>query len=156
MITKIVLGNGQELFNVEEVQETIQNEGNYIRRGLTINLTSNEERGIKISDIETLFNIDGVLSSIEVYKKDSLERVLYEETDEWVEVFGDEYLLDTYTEYSGATSIYKHINTGRISIQLIADPSNLEDSKYRELLAKNEEAKNIIADLTELVLMGGI
>ena len=144
MITKIVLGNGEVLENVGDMQETIENDTNYTRRNLNIHLKGEEQAGIEIGDIEEIFSRDNVLTKIEVYKKDSVERVFDEDYDDYIEIFGEEYLSDTFTEYTGIVSIYKSIDSGRISVHLSTNPSNLADDKYIELVEENRELKLII------------
>ena len=155
MITKVILGDGTTLENVEEVQEVVQNNGNYILNGLTINIIKDENGVVpNVSEIETIFSKAGILNNIKVYKKDVIETKIDEETGEEEKIYGDEYLALETSKYTGVQSIYKHIESDRISIHLTSDPTSIADEKYNELVAENEKLERTILELT--MLLGGV
>jgi len=155
MITKVVLGDGTVLENVEEVQEVVQNNGNYILNGLTINIIKDENGVVpNVSEIEAIFSKAGRLNNIKVYKKDVIETKIDEETGKEIKIYGDEYLAFETSKYTGVQSIYKHIESDRISIQLTSDPTSIADEKYNELVAENERLEQTILELT--MLLGGV
>lgn len=155
MITKVVLGDGTVLENVEEVQEVVQNNGNYILNGLTINIIKDENGVVpNVSEIEAIFSKAGRLNNIKVYKKDVIETKIDEETGKEIKIYGDEYLALETSKYTGVQSIYKHIESDRISIQLTSDPTSIADEKYNELVAENERLEQTILELT--MLLGGV
>lgn len=155
MITKVILGDGTILDSVEEIQEIVQNNGDYIFNGLTINITK-DKAGIipDISEIENIFNKPNVLNTIKVYKKDLIETKT-DETGKEINIYGEEYLALETSKYTGIQSIYKHINNDRISIQLTADPTKISDDKYNRLLAENERLEQTILELS-MLLGGGV
>lgn len=150
MITRVVLNNNIVLENINEIQEVVQNNGNYILNGLTLNITKGESNLLPtLVEVEDIFNKPNITSNIKVYKKDIIET-----TDEGLNIYGDEYLsLDT-SKYTGIQSIYNDVNNDRISIQLTSDPTNIADNKYNELVAENERLEQTILELT--MLLGGI
>lgn len=154
MITRIVLGDGTILKNVDDIQEIVQNNGNYILNGLTINIIKDED-GISpsVSEIETTFSKPNVLEKIRIYKKDLKDTQINEETKEEIRTYGDEYLALETSKYTGIQSIYKHVESDRISIQLTADPTKLADDKYNQLIVENETLKQSIAELTAMMAM---
>lgn len=155
MITKVILGDGTILENVEEIQEVVQNNGNYILNGLTINIVKGENGTVpNVPEIETIFTKTGILNNIKVYKKDVIEIKIDEETGEEIKIYGDEYLALETSKYTGVQSIYKHIENDRISIQLTSDPTSIADEKYNELVAENERLEQTILELTRL--LGGV
>lgn len=155
MITKVVLGDGTVLENVEDVQEVVQNNGNYILNGLTIYIVKDED-GImpNVPEIETIFTKTGILNNIKVYKKDVIEIKIDEETGEEIKIYGDEYLALETSKYTGVQGIYRHIESDRIFISLTADPTKIADEKYNELVAENERLEQTILELT--MLLGGV
>lgn len=150
MITRVVLNNNIVLENINEIQEVVQNNGNYILNGLTLNITKGESNLLPtLAEVEDIFNEPNVTSNIKVYKKDIIET-----TDEGLNIYGDEYLsLDT-SKYTGIQSIYNDVNNDRISIQLTSDPTSIADEKYNELVAENERLEQTILELT--MLLGGV
>lgn len=153
MITKVVLGDGTILDNVDDVQEVVQNNGNYILNGLTINLIKKNNIELNLSEVESIFGRSGVLSNIKIYNKDIINTELDANGQE-ITVYGEEYVSLETSVYTGVQSIYKHISDGRISIQLTSDPTNIADDKYNELVAENERLEQTILELT--MLLGGM
>ncbi len=155
MITKVILGDGTILENVEEAQEVVQNNGNYILNGLTLNIVKKEDEILPdISEIEMLFSKSDILNNIKIYRKDLIETTVNEETGEEIKTYGEEYLALETSKYTGIQSIYKHLESDRISIQLTSDPTSIADEKYNELVAENERLEQTILELT--MLLGGV
>lgn len=154
MITKVELGDGTALENVEEVQEIIQNEGDSILYGLVINITKDAEGALaEISDIGDIFSRSGVLNSITVFKKDIADSYIDETTGEEVRTYGEEYVALSTARYTGVKSIYKHTEGNRISVHLTIDPTKLSDGKYNTLLSENARLEQTILEMS--MLLGG-
>ena len=153
MITKVVLGDGTILGNVDDVQEVVQNNGNYILNGLTINLIKKNNIELNLSEVESIFGRSGVLSNIKIYNKDIINTELDANGQE-IPIYGEEYLSLETSIYTGVQSIYKYISDGKVSIQLTSDPTNIADNKYNELVAVNERLEQTILELT--MLLGGM
>lgn len=157
MITRVVFGNGFELDNVEEVREVVQDNGDYIYRGLALNILS-EDVSLAISNISSKLSEDKALSKIQIYKKDKVDVSVNEETGEVITEYGDEYLSFESSDFVGLKSIYGDINTGLITLSLNTDHTKLADEKYNELVnenaslkAQNETLSQAVAELTAII-----
>lgn len=105
----MILEDGTALENVEEGQEIIQNEGNAILYGLVFSIIKNSEGVLpEISDIEDVFSRPGILNSIAVCKKDTVDSSV-DETGKEVNLYGNEYIALNTSRYTGVQSIYKHV-----------------------------------------------
>lgn len=145
MISKITLGSGVSLENIHEVFELVETGGGGIRRNLSINLRD-EESTPSLSEIEAIFASAEDISPVEIYKRDAIEG-----TDSPQE-FGEEYLSETLTLYSGVVSLYRCMDSKRISINLTTDPSDLADEKYQELVEKNNMKQQEINSLNGAIM----
>jgi hypothetical protein len=115
MITKITLGNGSTVTDISDIQETVQDMGEYIQRALTVNIGVNSEgTAADINVIEAAFTVVNALSSIQVYKRDEVSI-----NDQGVATYGDEYLSTTIAGYIKVRSIYKHFSSGLVAVTLI-------------------------------------
>lgn len=146
MITRIVLATGQEISNISDVQEVIQNNGDYVKRALTINiLTNKDSEALSLSKVEELFRAEGALKNIKVYKKDDNTEQNFE------------YLESEYTEYCSIQSIIKHSSSSMISVVLTIDPTDISGGKAKQLEQENETLKQQLAGLqsamAELTMM---
>lgn len=146
MITRIVLATGQEISNISDVQEVIQNNGDYVKRALTINILANKDsEALSLSKVEELFRAEGALKNIKVYKKDDNTEQNFE------------YLESEYTEYCSIQSIIKHSSSSMISVVLTIDPTDISGGKAKQLEQENETLKQQLAGLqsamAELTMM---
>lgn len=153
MITRVVLGNDTELTNIEEVREVVQDNGDYIYKGISINI-----KDTSVNEVLNRLSEENALQRIKVYKKDELERSVDEETGEVTYIYGEEYLCLESSDYTGLKSIYGNIDTGLVTISLGADHTKLADEKYNELInenanlkAQNESLSRAVAELTAII-----
>lgn len=159
MITRIVLGNETELTNIEEVKEIVQDNGDYVYKGVAIDLLSMDaDNSLSMTDVTEILSADKALDNIKIYKKDELNRTIDEETGDESFEYGEEYLSFESSDYPGLKSIYGDIGSGKISISLGADHTKIADNKYNELIEKNislesqnETLIQSIAELTAII-----
>ncbi|MDO4720488.1 MAG: hypothetical protein Q4A78_07475 [Peptostreptococcaceae bacterium] len=134
MITKIEVGT-VVLIEVEEVLEMIQNEGDYLMRGLSLYIKESKKNTMK--ELEKIFS--GTIPAIKVYGKEQLEAE--------DETYGEEKLLKEYTDYTGMKSIYYSTDTKRFHVSLTMSAARIADNKYKELLAERDKLSKDIDDL---------
>lgn len=139
MITKIEVGS-QVLIGIDEVQEIVQNEGNYLLKGLTIGIRAGEQN--TMSFIETVFS--GDIGNIKVYGKEPLSSI--EESTEVV--YGEEKLLHEYTNYDGMKSIYYDVAHKRFTVSLSMSAANIADAKYQKLLAERDKLQQALDEMS--------
>ena len=151
MITRVILGDGTELHNVESVIEIVQNGGDYVYNGLIIDIQNhNEGESVSITEVQEIFSRPNVLNSLNVYRKDEVNRLLDDETGEYIIEYSDEYLSFETSKYVGVKSIYRDIASDRITVSLSVDHTQIADDKYNELVEANEYLRGVID-----VLLGG-
>lgn len=139
MITKIEVGN-QVLIGIDEVQEIVQNEGDYLLKGLTLSLRANEQN--TVSFLETVFS--GDIGNIKVYGKEQLPA-----TEEGAEAeYGEETLLHEYTNYDGMKSIYYDVMHKRFTVSLSMSAANIADAKYQKLLAERDKLQQALDEMS--------
>ncbi len=147
MITRVVLGTGEEITNVDDVQETVSNTGEYIQRALTVNIVKDADGRLPvISDLEAMFRAEGALNPLRIYAKDIIE---YTEDD--TPIYGEEYLVLETNQYINIRHIYKHLAEPRISINLSVDPIDVSGEKAAQLEQENAELRQAIAELSMIV-----
>lgn len=159
MITKIVLGTNVEIQNVSDIQESIQNTGEYIKKALTINLVKNLSGNLQnLTDLESILRVEGALNNIKIFKKDVIESNY--EGDVEILVYSEEYLESEHTQYTNIQSIIKHSDNSMVSITLTVDPTSISDEKATRLSLENVQIRQqsaellqAIAELTEILSM---
>ena len=147
MITCVVLGTGEELVNVEDVQETVSNTGEYIQRALAINIVKDANGNLPaISDLEAMFRAEGALKPLRIYAKDVVDHA-----EDGTPIYGEEYLILETDQYTNIRHIYKHLAGPRISVNLSIDPIDISGEKAQQLEEENAELRQAIAELSMIV-----
>lgn len=148
MITKIEIGT-HTITEVEEVNEIIQNEGDYILKGLTINIKQTEKNTIHF--LETIFS--GNVGTIKVYGKEEIPKAnpMEEQT------YAEEKLIEQYSDYTGTKSIYYSLDLHRFTISLSMSAARIADQKYKELLEERDKLKKTVDAMSMALadIMGG-
>lgn len=135
-ITKVRVGN-HEIKEVQDVQVLIQNEGDYILKGLLLQIAETKEN--TSAKLEKIFS--GEIPVIEVFGSDALpgnsDPIAY----------GPENKVAQYEGYTGMKSISYHLRQKQFTVNLSMSAARIADNKYKELLAERDKLSKDIDDL---------